>query len=257
MKKNLLEIAKLEAEIAKATADREKAELEARDLRRIWFLRPGFFQPISTLLIAAMGVGAGFYTGLFETRRQTLELKEAQLEKKIAEREDEHNQLRLNNASLQEDTKRLADEVGQLKKTLQDTTRKLEDARKKGPDAFREQVAKSAKALAEEFEQPVRSASPTRCLVEDAVTGAPLPGVVISVMNVAITSAVPIKPIPGIPQRLSGPDGSFDCSPDKERLYFAVIGLSRLGYIDIQRDWPRTPVVFRMFRRLEDDLPTP
>jgi hypothetical protein len=47
--KESLELAKLLADIAKANADRLKAELEARELRQPW-IRPAFISPTIALI---------------------------------------------------------------------------------------------------------------------------------------------------------------------------------------------------------------
>jgi DNA repair exonuclease SbcCD ATPase subunit len=79
-----LQVEKLRADIAKANADREKAELEVREIRR-WWRRPAVLQPIATVIISVLATYAAYRTGFFSTKLESLQNKEHDIKEQIKE----------------------------------------------------------------------------------------------------------------------------------------------------------------------------
>jgi len=78
----ILEIQKLEADIQKARADREKAELESRELKH-WYFRPAILQPWAAIVLGVVTALIGTASGWFSTKLESLNNKEAEVQRKI------------------------------------------------------------------------------------------------------------------------------------------------------------------------------
>lgn len=98
-----LKIEKLTVEIEKARADRKKAELEAARLKNPWYLRPEILQPIAAIVIGVVTGIAGYVSGFFQTKLDSLKLQQQQARLALDDLNNARSGLRAQLAALQRD----------------------------------------------------------------------------------------------------------------------------------------------------------
>jgi hypothetical protein len=100
-----------ELELQKLGLDREKAELEVRDLKRPWYRKPQYVLAALPTTLALVGIIAGIYTGYFR--------------EKIGNLEEQKKELALSNEKSQANLKELDNTVNQLNKETKIATEDL------------------------------------------------------------------------------------------------------------------------------------
>lgn len=91
--KATLELEKLKADIAKAAADRQKAELEIGELKG-WYRRPAVLQPLATIVIGLVTALIGLANGWFSTKLESLSNKQAEVRRDIEKLESGRSELK-------------------------------------------------------------------------------------------------------------------------------------------------------------------
>lgn len=123
-----------QANTTKDDLEKEKLELEVRDMKRHWALKN--FPSVATVVVTLFGGVYALYTGLFDIERRSLELQKEQLQHDIREFTVTKDSLMQTNASLVARSQALLDtslayrqQVDEIRETAKRSQAELERLR--------------------------------------------------------------------------------------------------------------------------------
>lgn len=108
-------------ELEKARLECEKLQAEIAQVRLEWWKRPGYIGSLAPIVLAVVGFLSAFWTGYFDTRRETLENQVNNLEYQQSQLEEETTQLRDEQEALKHQNQVLVSENEQMQKKIDET----------------------------------------------------------------------------------------------------------------------------------------
>ena len=115
--------------LAKARLECEKLEAEIAQVKLEWWKRPGYIGSLAPIVLAVVGFLSAFWTGYFDTRRETLEFQVNTLKTEQTVLEQETAQLRAQREALEHENQELLSKNAQIQNKIHETYISLKLAR--------------------------------------------------------------------------------------------------------------------------------